>query len=661
VVIKINNQWGAQGDGNGWGRLATNTDVIKGLLWRIVNHPEGFTGEIVLAENTQEVRTNYWNDYPANAQDQGQSFQDVVDAFVGLGYPVSVFSWDALNDDLINGGSVNGGYPAGEYIQGNSDDAYILLEDPAGNGTNELSYPKFRTSRGTAISLRYGIWNGSSYDAERLALINLPVLKKHGMAGATISWKNYIGLLTIANHDSRFGSWEAMHGFFWGYQELGDTAYGAIGRQMALVRAADLNIVDAIWVATQDNTWGNAVRQNVLLASRDPFAVDWYASEYVLRPVVVEWPDESSAARGGSFRSATRANQNAAAANWPGGAYPYIDLLDSYNENTPSNAEKNQMNVYVTDGGSSEELLHIYLPLVVKAEAGPTLAGCPVFPADHIWNARADTLPVDRNSAAYINTIGATRGLHADFGSGTWEGFAIGIPFVVVPGSQAKVSVDFWWPDESDPGPYPIPPNPPIEGDPNGDGDRHILMLDKDNCILYELYAASYGSSGWEAGSGAIFDLRDYALRPAGWTSADAAGLAILPGLVRYDEVAAGAIRHAIRFTVPQTRSAYVWPARHEASSLTGSQYPPMGQRFRLKAGYDISGFSHDAQVILQAMKTYGIILADNGSAWYISGAPDERWDNDVLHEMDVVRGADFEAVDSSSLMLDPDSGKVKP
>jgi hypothetical protein len=232
---------------------------------------------------------------------------------------------------------------------------------------------------------------------------------------------------------------------------------------------------------------------------------------------------------------------------------------------------------------------------------------------------------------------------------------------VSVPGTQAKVYVIFGYADESDPGPYPIPPNPPIEGDPDGSGDRHILILDRDNCVLYELFAAHLENDGWYAGSGAIFDLNDYALRPDGWTSADAAGLPILPGLVRYDEVAAGEIKHAIRFTVPQTRRDYVWPARHYASSLTGTQYPPMGQRFRLKASFDISGFSPEVQVILQAMKTYGIILADNGSAWFISGVPDERWDNDMLRELRQVYGSDFEAVDVSSLMLDPDSGQVKP
>jgi hypothetical protein len=303
----------------------------------------------------------------------------------------------------------------------------------------------------------------------------------------------------------------------------------------------------------------------------------------------------------------------------------------------------------------------LYLPIVLKSTTGPTLEGCPVFPVDHIWNVPIDTLPVDPNSATYINTIGASTGLHPDFGSGTWEGFPIGIPYVTVPGTQAKSSVTFQYDDESDPGPYPIPLDPPIEGDPDGDGDRHILILDRDACMLYELYAAHQEIDGWYAGSGAIFDLQGYDLRPDGWTSADAAGLAILPGLVRYDEVATGEIKHAIRFTVQQTRRAYVWPARHFASSLTGSQYPPMGQHFRLKASFDVSGFSPEVQVILQAMKTYGLILADNGSNWFISGVPDERWDNDVLHELNQVQGSNFEAVDVSSLMLDPDSGQVNP
>ena len=291
----------------------------------------------------------------------------------------------------------------------------------------------------------------------------------------------------------------------------------------------------------------------------------------------------------------------------------------------------------------------------------PTLEGCNIYPADNIWNTAVDTLPVDANSATYINTIGANKGFHADFGSGLWEGGPIGIPYVVVPGTQPKVAITFDYADESDPGPYPIPTNAPIEGGSQSDGDRHILVLDKDNCILYETWDSHPQTGGtWSAGSGAKFDLNTHPLRPDTWTSADAAGLPILPGLVRYDEVASGEIRHAIRFTVPQTRRAYVWPARHFASSLTGAEYPPMGQRFRLKADYDISGFSPQMQTILRAMKKYGMILADNGSAWYVSGAPDERWDNDMLHEIDVLKGSNFEAVDVSSLMISADSGQVQ-
>jgi hypothetical protein len=309
----------------------------------------------------------------------------------------------------------------------------------------------------------------------------------------------------------------------------------------------------------------------------------------------------------------------------------------------------------------------IYLPLVLRSWSGapPQIAGCNIFPVDHIWNTPIDDLPVDANSAAYINTIGAGTGLHPDFGSGVWppgSSSPIGIPFTTVPGTQPLVDVSFGYAGESDPGPYPIPPDAPIEGGPSSDGDRHVLVLDRDNCVLYEMWNSWPQSGGsWYAGSGAIFDLKSYTLRPDGWTSADAAGLPILPGLVRYDEVASGEIRHAIRFTAPETRHAYVWPARHYASDLTGSQYPPMGQRFRLKADFDITGFSPEVQVILQAMKTYGIILADNGSSWFISGAPDERWDNDVLHELGQVHGSDFEAVAVSSLMVDPNSGQAQP
>ncbi len=348
VIVKVNNQWGGLGDGAGVGRLATSTDVLKGLIWRVLQHPEGFTGEVVVAENTQYVMANY-DIAPANAQDQDQSYADVVAAFAGLGYPVSTVIWDYLNDSLLDGGTVGGPVPPGEYASGDATDGYLLVEDPAGSGADELSYPKFQTPGGHFVSLRHGLWDGSSYAADRVTLVNLPVLKKHGMAGATVSWKNLIGFSTIANDPGRFGSWDAMHGFYWGYQDLGDATYGLIGRQLALIRAPDLNIVDAIWVATQDNTWGEAVRSDVLVASTDPFAADWYASEYVLRPVVVEYPQDSSAARAGTFRNATRVNQNAAAAAWPG-TYPWVDLLDGYDGDEPSPDEQSQMNVYLVGG-----------------------------------------------------------------------------------------------------------------------------------------------------------------------------------------------------------------------------------------------------------------------------------------------------------------------
>jgi len=226
-----------------------------------------------------------------------------------------------------------------------------------------------------------------------------------------------------------------------------------------------------------------------------------------------------------------------------------------------------------------------------------------------------------------------------------------------VPGGQPKVPVAFDYEHDSDPGPYPIPPNPPIEAG----SDRHILIVDRDGCILYELFDAYQQDGLWTAGSGAIFNLRTNGLRPNGWTSADAAGLPILPGLVRYEEVAAGEIRHAIRFTAARTQRAYVWPARHYASAITDPNVPPMGQRFRLKASFDISGFSPDVRVILKAMQLYGIILADNGSNWYISGSPNLLWNDDVLvSELRQVHGSDFEAVDVSGLMIDPDSGQAR-
>jgi hypothetical protein len=290
----------------------------------------------------------------------------------------------------------------------------------------------------------------------------------------------------------------------------------------------------------------------------------------------------------------------------------------------------------------------------------PTIGACPVLPADNIWNTPVDSLPVSSNSSTYINTIGATTGVHADFGSGTWDGGPIGIPFLTVPGTQTKYPAAFQYADESDPGPYAVPLTAPIEGGSQSTGDRHAISVDINNCILYELYSAFSQAASWNAGSGAIFNLLSNALRPSSWTSADAAGLPIMPGLARYDEIAAGEIRHALRFTVPQTQKAYVWPARHYASSLTGLQYPPMGVRFRLRASFDISGYSAANQVILRALKKYGMMIADNGSAWYLSGAPDSRWDNSDLHNLGNVKGSDFEVVDVSGLMVSSDSGQAR-
>lgn len=293
---------------------------------------------------------------------------------------------------------------------------------------------------------------------------------------------------------------------------------------------------------------------------------------------------------------------------------------------------------------------------------GKVLAACPILPADNVWNARVDHLPLDPRSSAYINSIGPTTGLHPDFGSGVWDGGPIGIPYAYVPGNQPRVPVSFYYADESDPGPYPFPADAPIEGGPNSSGDRHVLIVDQDNCKLYETWDSYPQSDGsWQAGSGAVFDLNSNALRPADWTSADAAGLPILPGLARCEELATGAIHHALRFTAAHTQKKYIWPARHYASSNTDPNVPPMGQRFRLRASFDVSPYSTQTQIILTALKTYGMILADNGSNWYISGAPGACWDDDSLvSELHTVKGSDFEAVDESSLMVSADSGQVK-
>lgn len=334
------------------------------------------------------------------------------------------------------------------------------------------------------------------------------------------------------------------------------------------------------------------------------------------------------------------------------GQWQNQQLLDSPH-NISSFGEDEDGNLYLTNISTGA----IHKIVVPGAGVAPSIAGCQLFPANNIWNARVDTLPVHARSAKWIESIGNTVGFHMDFGSGIWPpttGGPIGIPYNVVAGSSVThYTVDFYYGEQSDEGPYPIPDDPAIE---HG-SDHHILVVDTEDCTLYETYDMSFDDVAWSGGSGAIWSLNSNALRPDTWTSADAAGLPILPGLVRYEEVANGYINHALRFTAESTNS-YIWPARHLTSGSPGvlTNVPPMGARFRLKASYNISGFDPEMQVILRAMQQYGIILADNGSDWYVSGAPSESWDNDLLHTLDVLKGSDFEAVDTSSLMVDPDS-----
>lgn len=299
-----------------------------------------------------------------------------------------------------------------------------------------------------------------------------------------------------------------------------------------------------------------------------------------------------------------------------------------------------------------EQARHVPAPLekgVVHLGQGAALGGKRPFPDDNAWNQRVDHLEVDPLSDVIIATIGCNKPLYGDFGSGSWNGAPIGIPYVVVDGQQERFHIKYTaYGDQSDPGPYPIPRNAPIEGDPNYEGDRHVLVVDRDNWKLYELFRAFPIADGqlWRAESGAIFDLATNAQRPVGWTSADAAGLPIFPGLVRYDEtVELGEIRHALRFTVSKTRNAFVPPASHWASRHSEISLPPMGMRVRLRANVDITGFPPEVQVILTALKRYGMILADNGSDWFVSGAPDPRWNDDNLRTLKQLEGCDFEVV----------------
>jgi hypothetical protein len=290
----------------------------------------------------------------------------------------------------------------------------------------------------------------------------------------------------------------------------------------------------------------------------------------------------------------------------------------------------------------------------------PSLKDCPIYPKDHIWNTPVDTLPLDPNSDAYARAIGLNRSIFVGFGP-TYTGGYDGIPYTVVDNSQPMVPVSFGiHKNESDPGPYPIPKNALIEDAEAYNSDRHVLVINKDSCLLYELYSAYSNPDGsWRADSGAVFDLRGYDLRPDEWTSADAAGLAILPGLIRYEEVQAGEIAHALRFAVKPTRNEYVWPARHMASNSSDKNVPPMGQRFRLRADFPEDSFSPKIQVILRALKKYGMVIADNANEWKLFGAPDDRWNPEQLNELERLRPSDFEAVDISSLIANPNSAKI--
>jgi hypothetical protein len=294
-------------------------------------------------------------------------------------------------------------------------------------------------------------------------------------------------------------------------------------------------------------------------------------------------------------------------------------------------------------------LLLVPLSLAAPAVAGPLpqAPDCPIFPETSVWNKPVNRLPVRKDSRTIVNSIGARLRLHADFGSGLWDGGPIGIPITVVDSTTPRSWVDFEYGDESDAGPYPIPDGVSIEGGPTADGDRHAIIVDSEACSLYELFSLH---PSWSAGSGAIWNLNSNSLRPRGWTSADAAGLPILPGLARYDEVAAGSIDHALRFTVRRSRRAYIYPARHFASPYTSRSLPPMGLRLRLRRAYPVASFPPQARIVLRALKRYGMIVADNGSSWYVSGAPDPGWDNDDLHTLGRIKGSDFRVVDTSTL-----------
>jgi hypothetical protein len=308
---------------------------------------------------------------------------------------------------------------------------------------------------------------------------------------------------------------------------------------------------------------------------------------------------------------------------------------------SPGSSSSSSVNLQVTGSTQASSCSSMSLG------QGASLNGFVPFPSDSLWNTDVSSAPVDPNSTAIINFIGSSVGVHPDFGAGQYQGSTLGIPYLIVGALQPPITINFTaYGSESDPGPMPAPITAPIEGYPNpGTGDRHVLVLDNSNCFLYELYSSYVNGSTWNAGSAAIWDLLSNEQRPYGWTSADAAGLAIFPGLARYDEVAAGKISHALRFTLQNSRAAIVPPASHWAANSSNANAAPMGMRMRLKASFSVSGYSATNQVILNALKKYGMIMADNGSNMYISGAPDDRWDNNDLHNLGQVTTSDFEVV----------------
>jgi hypothetical protein len=294
-------------------------------------------------------------------------------------------------------------------------------------------------------------------------------------------------------------------------------------------------------------------------------------------------------------------------------------------------------------------------PALTACTPIPGAPNCSLLPDNNVWHADISKLPVNVHSAAWLRSTGAnTVRLHPDFGG------PYGIPFTTVAGNHAKVNVRFDYADESDRVPYPLGSDTRIEGGNASSGDRHALIVDRDTCKLYETYATARSGNTWTAGSGAVYDLKSDLLRPDGWTSADAAGLPILPGLLRYDEVAAGKVDHAVRFTVARSDSSHLWPARHDAGSANDINLPPMGARFRLKANYPLTGLRADTRAVLTAFKKYGLIVADNGSNWFFTGAQDNRWSNDMLDELKRVPASAFEAVDESRLQAAPNSGQVR-